>query len=311
VIVETPESTVLVTGISGRLGRLLARRLHRLHSVIGIDRRPFPEAPRDIIMHRVDIRSRKAEDVFRTSKIDTVIHLNVVHNPRDMGESAHRFNLVGTRQILEHCVRYDVRKLIVLSTANLYGASPDTMRYLAEDAPLMAGSSSTLARDLVELDMLCSAFFWQHPRVETVILRPVHICGTVSNAPSNYLRLPRIPKLIGFDPLMQLIHEEDAISAILATMQAGARGVFNVCGPPAVPLSSVIEALGKPALPVPHILLKSVLKRMFRSSIWTFPPDQIDHLRFGSMVDDSRIRKELGYLPKYSLEATLEPFRLR
>ncbi len=300
---------VLVTGISGRFGRLLTRHLHRTHTVLGIDRRPFPEAPRDVTLYRDDIRSRKTEDVFRTHRIDTVIHLNVMHNPREMGEGAHRFNLVGTRQILEHCERYHVQKLIVLSTANLYGAGPDTQRYLAEDAPLLGGSRSALGRDLVELDMLCSAFFWQHPEVETAILRPVHIVGTVLNGPSNYLRLPRLPVLWGFDPLLQLIHEEDVCAAVLAAMTPGARGVFNVAGPPSVPLTEVVRRTGKPRVVVPHLLWGPLMKRMFSAGLWSFPADQLDHLRYSCMVDDSRVRRELRFTPAYDLDATLEPFR--
>ena len=44
----------------------------------------------------------------------------------------------------------------------------------------------------VEVDMLAHGFFWRHPAVETVVLRPVHIVGpTIKNAPSNYLRNPQ------------------------------------------------------------------------------------------------------------------------
>ncbi|MBT9558441.1 MAG: NAD-dependent epimerase/dehydratase family protein [Myxococcales bacterium] len=298
---RTP-GTVLITGISGRFGRLLTRHLHRTHPVVGIDRRPFPEAPRDVVLHRADIRSRRAEDVFRTTPIETVIHLNVMHNPREMGAAAHRFNLVGTRHILELCERHGVHKLIVLSTANLYGASPDTMRYLAEDAPLLEGARSSLGRDLVELDMLCSSFFWQHPEVETVILRPVHLVGSVQNAPSNYLRLPKVPILMGFDPLVQVIHEDDVVQALRLTLTPGAKGVFNVAGPPAVPLRTLLALFGKRTVAVPHVVLEPLVKRMWRSGLWSFPPDQLDHLKFSCMVDDARIRRELGYTPTRSLE---------
>ena len=62
--------------------------------------------------------------------------------------------------------------------------------------------------------MLAQGFFWKHPETETVILRPVHIVGRVHNAPSNFLRLPTIPTLLGFDPMVQVIHEEDVVRAI-------------------------------------------------------------------------------------------------
>src|SRR5688572_21860875 len=56
---ETPR-TVIVTGIAGRLGRVLARRLHReACTVIGIDRRPLDWLPKDMVHHRIDIRSKR------------------------------------------------------------------------------------------------------------------------------------------------------------------------------------------------------------------------------------------------------------
>ena len=58
---------VLVTGISGAIGRMVADLLvHGGHEILGIDRRPWPDAPKGVQMHQVDLRKRPAEDVFRT-----------------------------------------------------------------------------------------------------------------------------------------------------------------------------------------------------------------------------------------------------
>ena len=52
-----------------------------------------------------------------------------------------------------------------------------------------------------------------------VILRPAHIVGPhVRNAPSKYLRLRVIPALMGFDPMVQLIHEEDVCRALVLAL---------------------------------------------------------------------------------------------
>jgi len=48
------EGAVLVTGVCGRLGKLLARELHRTDQVVGVDRRPFDDRPKDIVHHQVD-----------------------------------------------------------------------------------------------------------------------------------------------------------------------------------------------------------------------------------------------------------------
>lgn len=301
--------SIVVTGISGRLGRLLARQLHRQHPIIGIDRRPFELAPADVKMHRIDIRSRRCEDVFRTNDVEAVIHLNVMHDPRKDSEEAHTFNVMGTQQLLEYCVKYDVPKLIFLSTANHYGTGPRTQRYLKEDAPLMGAALDHNQRALVELDMLCTTFFWQHPEVETVVLRPVHILGPVRNAASNYLRLPRVPKLMGFDPMIQGIHVDDIVAALIKALTPGARGVYNVTGPDPVPLSAILDRLNKPILPVPHPLFKFTVKQMFKAHLWSFPPAELEHLMYGCMIDGSRIREELGLKPTRSMTDIVELFR--
>ena len=62
---------VLVTGIAGTLGRLTAVKLLRHgYEVIGIDRRPWPEAPEEVELFQADIRKRPAEDVFRSHRPD-------------------------------------------------------------------------------------------------------------------------------------------------------------------------------------------------------------------------------------------------
>ena len=91
--------------------------------------------------------------------------------------------------------------------------------------------------------MLASSFFWKQQSCETVILRPVHILGGVRNAPSNYLRLPWVPTLLGFDPMVQVIHELDVVESIVRALTPGVRGIFNVVGPGEVPLSTILREL--------------------------------------------------------------------
>ncbi len=300
---------VVITGISGRLGRLLALDLHREHAVVGIDRRPFEGAPSDVTLHQLDIRSRRCEDVFRHGKVDAVVHLNIMHDPRRSAEEHHTFNVIGTQQVMEYCVRHKIPKLVVLSTANVYGPHPRSQMYLTEDAPLMASETDPQVRDLVTTDMLTCGFVWRHPEIETVVLRPVHILGTVRNAPSNYLRLPRIPKLLGFDPMIQVMHEHDVVRALRLVLAPGVRGVFNVAGPPAVPLSVLLAETGRPVLEIPHPIFESLMRSLYALRVWSFPPPEIGFLKYACLADDSRIRFELDYEPRVDLRAILQDFR--
>jgi UDP-glucose 4-epimerase len=298
--------TVLVTGIAGNLGRALAKLLHTETQVIGIDRRPFAGRPKDIVHHQVDIRKARVAEAFRRRRIDALIHLGIMHDPRDPRSEAHSFNVVGTHKILDLCVRHAVRKVVVLSSANVYGPRPDNSNFLPEETPLMAAERFSEMRDLIELDMYAQSFMWKHPEIETVLLRPVNIVGpTVRNAPSNYLRLPRPLTVMGFDPMVQLIHEEDVCRALVLALRPGLRGVFNVTGPGQVPLSTVLRELGRTPIPVPHLLVRPLVRRAFDARLTSFPPEEVDHIQYLCVVDGSRFAREAGWAPHYSLRETI------
>ena len=298
--------SVLVTGISGNLGRALAKQLHAETRVVGVDRRPFAGKPKDIEHHQVDLRKARVEEAFRHRPVEAVIHMGIMHDPHMPFSEAHSFNLVGTQRILELCVRHGVRKVVVLSSASVYGPRPENSNFLEEETPLMAADRFSDVRDLIELDMYAQSFMWKHPEVETVIVRPVNIVGpTVRNAPSNYLRLEVPITVMGFDPMLQLIHEEDACRALVLALRPGLRGVFNVTGPGEVPLSMVLRELGRRPLPVPQPLLRAMVRRAFQARITSFPPEEVDHIQYLCVVDGSRFAREAGWSPRYTLRETI------
>jgi UDP-glucose 4-epimerase len=297
---------VLVTGISGNLGRALAKLLHTETRVVGLDRRPFTGKPKDIEHFEIDVRKAKVEEIFRRHRIEALIHLGIMHDPRMPFTEAHSFNVVGTQKILDLCVRHRVKKAVVLSSANAYGPRPDNSNFLPEETPLMGADRFSDVRDLIELDMFAQSFMWRHPELETVLLRPVNIVGpTVRNAPSNYLRLERPPTVMGFDPMIQLIHEEDVARACVLALRPGIRGVYNVTGPGEVPLSAILRELGREPVPVPHFLLRPLVRRAFEARLIGFQPEEVDHIQYLCVVDGSRAARELGWTPKYSLRETI------
>lgn len=299
------QGTVMVTGACGRLGKHVVRVLHRERRVVAVDRRPFPDKPKDVVHEMVDIRRKKLKDLFRAEPIEAVVHLGVMHDPRASSTEHHSWNVAGFQKLLEYVAHFNVPKLVVLSSANVYGPQPSNAQFLNEDAPLLGGARFSEIRDLIEVDMLAQGFFWKHPTTETVILRPVHIVGRVHNAASNFMRLPTIPTLMGFDPMVQLIHEADVVSAVDRALVEGRRGIYNLAGPEALPLSHIIKLLGKQSVPIPYTLGKAVLKRLWQFRLTTFPVPELDHIRYVCMVDDRRARDELGYAPKVTVEDTV------
>jgi UDP-glucose 4-epimerase len=296
---------VLITGICGRLGKQLARVLHRERPVVGIDRRPFLDKPKDIVHAQVDIRRKKLKDVFRAGDIEAVVHLGVMHDPRASAAEHHSWNVAGFSKLLEYVSQFRVPKLVVLSSANVYGPQPSNPQFLTEDAPLLGGQNFSDIRDLIEVDILAQSFFWKLPETETVVLRPVHILGSVHNAPSNFLRLNPVLTVMGFDPMAQVVHQSDVVHAIELALRPGIRGIFNVAGPEPVPLSQFIKILKRQRISIPYSLARIVLGRMWSLRLSTFPVPELDHIRFVCMVDDRRARQVLGFTPQMSLEETV------
>jgi UDP-glucose 4-epimerase len=295
---------VVVTGICGRLGRRVARLLHRERPVIGIDHRPFPDRPADVVHHELDLRSARVREVFRDGP-QALVHLGVMHDPRRDSAENLVWNLTVAQHLLSYAEQFGVKKIVLLSSGNVYGPRPDNPQFFTEDAPLLGAAAFGAIRDLVELDMAVQAFIWKNAGIETVILRPAHILGTVRNAPSNYLRLSVAPTLLGFDPMVQVVHQEDVVNALALALKPGVRGIFNLAGPAPVALSRALELLGRPTVPVPHALARFGVERLFRVRATSFPAPELDFIRYVCMIDDARARRELGYAPRHGLVSTL------
>lgn len=296
---------VLVTGIDGRLARRLLRRLHRVRPVIGLGERPARGMPSDVEHFQVDAERSAARQIFARGDVGAIVHLGVVHDPRNQHARSRSRNLLLFQRVIDFAEQYKIPKVVLLSSGNTYGPRPENAQLLTERAPLLAGGRFSEMHALVELDLHAQSVLWRAPELEVVVLRAANVLGTVRNAPSNYLRLPAPPVVLGFDPMVQAVHQDDVVQAIERALEPGVRGIFNVSGPPPVALSRALELLGRRPVPVPHTLLRGGLSGLYRLGITNFPAPELDFIRYVCMVDDGLIRRQLGYTPAHDLVSTL------
>ena len=305
-----PGEKLLITGIAGGLGRLIAKRLGDYFKVAGVDRSPWEGFPPNVSMHVVDLRKRKFEDVFRTERPDALVHHAFVRHFRSDPRVRHEVNVLGTKRVLEYAIAYGVKRVVVLSSSYVYGALPDNPFYLNEDFPLNVSRTYPEVRDLAEVDTLATAFLWRHPEVTTAILRPVNTLGYYTNsAVRRYLAQRWVPTVLGFNPMWQFIHEEDVADAVALALQSGAHGVFNVIGPGAVPLKVAIRETGGTAVPLPESALRAVAGRLFRLGLYHTPPGAIDFLKYPCVIDGEAFQHATGFTPLFSLEDTFASVR--
>jgi UDP-glucose 4-epimerase len=255
----------------------------------------------------VDLRKRRFEDVVRTERPTVVVHMAFLRHTQKDEPARHDVNVRGTKELLDHCVKYGVKQLLVFSNGQVYGASPENPYYMDEDAPLSASRSYPEIRDLVEVDTLATAFMWRYPHIRTTVLRPVNVIGYyVHSMIGQYLRERRVPTVMGFDPMMQFIHEEDFARAISLAVEHRLQGVFNVVGPGEVPLHTAIREAGSTAIPLPEILLRPALAGLFDFGLFPYPPGALDYLKFPITVSGERFIDATSFRPDYSLRETLE-----
>ena len=301
---------VLITGISGGQGRLLTRRLRENYEVCGVDRASWDGAPRGVNVHVVDIRKKKFEDVIRTEMPTAIVHLGFVRHFRTSERERYDVNVRGTKQLLDHCVNHGVQSLVVMSSSYVYGAFPENPYFMDEDQPLSASRSYPEIRDLVEVDTLASAYLWRYPHIRTCVLRPVNVLGHyVHSMIGRYLREPRVPTVMGFDPMMQFIHEEDLSEAIALALEHGLQGVFNVTGPGQVPLHTAIRETGGTAWPIPEPLMRPLFKRLFRWGLIPFPPGAIDYLKYPVTLSGQRFVEATNFRCLFGLEEIFHSVR--
>jgi UDP-glucose 4-epimerase len=301
---------VLVTGIAGGQGRLIATELLGRFAVTGVDRDPWPGHPREIDLHLLDLRKRKFEDIFRTVRPDTVVHHAFVRHFRGDPELRHEVNVLGTQRLLDFAAASGVKRIVVLSSGYVYGALPENPTFIDEEAPLNVSRTYPEVRDLAEVDHLVTTFLWQHPEIATTILRPVNVLGATSHsAIARFLRAPLVPMMMGFDPMMQFIHERDVARAVVQAIDVGTHGVFNVTGSGAVPLSVAVRETGGIAIPFPEPLARLLFEQLFRFGLYHTPAVAIDFLKYVCTLDGRRFRHVTGFAPQHSLRETFAAVR--
>lgn len=299
---------VLVTGISGKLGRLVGKRLVDAgHRVIGVDRRPWARAPEGIEMHQTDIRKRSAEDVFRSEQPGAVIHMATVTHLTNQSPDRFRINLQGTRAVVDHCHHYGVKQMVFVGRHTYYGAAPDSPLYHTEDEPPMSLHSFPELADLVAADLYAGSALWRYPEVDTCVLRMCYTLGPSCHGTlASFLRGPRVPTVLGFDPLYHFMNELDSADAIVLALEKRLRGVFNVAGPAPVPLSVIIRETGRQNTPVPEALVNITLGRF---GLPRLPKGAVEHLKYPIVIDSAAFRKATGFEHVYDENETMAAFR--
>ena len=287
---------IAITGLGSYLGRSLVRRLLQRSPnirIVGLDcRRPFRLDPL-VRFHTVDLTEPTADsrvaEVLAEERAEAVVHTAFRSEPTPNLEMDHELETIGSLHVMNACAAAKVKRLVVASSTMLYGPWPDNPNFLTEQHPLRGHPGSHSVSNRVQVESLLAQWRAHHPDTEVTVLRFCWIFGPTSwDHGARYFSRILVPKLMGYDPLMQFVHEEDGVHALETATLHQHPGVFNVVGRGVLPLSTILRIAGKRILSMPSPILYRMAYYPSQGQTGDPPEGFYDYLRYLWVADGQR-----------------------
>lgn len=190
----------------------------------------------------------------------------------------------------------NLRTVVALSSTAVYGVARSSPLLFAEafagepDEPEPSSVCARWAQSLrtaeATLRELCATV---GARLCTLRAAPI-VGGPIQSTLGRYLASPLPVRVLGYDPLMQVLHYHDLLSALVAAVEIGAAGVLNIVGRGVTPLSRLTASAGVLAPPLPAMLARPLVARTIGTA----------RLRWRSVAEGRRAVQILGLTPRLS-----------
>src|SRR5689334_10568823 len=225
---DQPMPVVAVTGAAHGIGRALTLRLAAspdVKKVIAID-----SDRGDItgVTWRVaDVRDPALAG--RLAGADVVVHADHDLAPDSDARPRRAFNVRGAQTVLTAAAAGRIGRVVLVTSAMVYGARPDNPVPLAEDAPLAVDPDSSVAGDLLEIEQLARRSPRTNPGMAVTVVRPAALVGDdVDTLVTRHFEAPRLLTVKGCAPRWQFCHIDDLVSALELAAVGDVTGDFAV-----------------------------------------------------------------------------------
>lgn len=311
-----PSYRVALTGCRTFLGDRLIQALEDdpdCEAIVTMDIRP-PVSGRAKTRHvRLDLTNPLADGhmakVLESERIDVLVHTAFLAYPSHAESWAHELEAIGSLYVMNAAATANIKKLVLTSTTAVYGAHPSNPAFLAEDHPLKGIRESRWVMDRVAAERELARLAKDYPQIITTSLRFCMTVGpTIRNFYTKMLSQQWVQTLLGFDPLVQYLHEDDAVAALVKAVKEDHPGAYNIVGDGRIYYSDALRLGGRIPVPVPRFLAYPAANALFNIELSVVPGSFLNFFTFTWAADDRKMRDVMGFSPSYTSRGALLSF---
>ncbi len=305
---------VALTGSDSAFGRALVEACEadpQVAQVIALDGKPRADGGPKTTYRELDLVHPASVEPLSDALVraDVVVHTAFLARPQFRGGWAHELETTGTRHLLLATEAANVGAFVMRSTTLVYGAQASHPARIPESASLDGRLAGSFLRDKVEAELQVQRFAERHPDRTVTLLRFAPLLGigaeTIGTA---YLGQRLCPTLLGFDPVTQFIHLEDAVEATRLAIHRHVAGAVNVAAPGVLALSDAIRLSGATRLPLPEAAVRRTMGLLWTLEVGALPPGLVSFLRYPVVGDLTAMTERLGFTPRFAVRDAVLAF---
>jgi nucleoside-diphosphate-sugar epimerase len=302
-------AVVAVTGAGSDLGAAVLAELARsprIAAVAGVDRTVAAPAPDPAGGgHRAEVSWRQLDAVDPRlpqafDGVDAVVHLAVDLRPDKDRAGQRQQNTRAAQTVLTAAFAAGVRRVVLVTSAMVYGARPDNPVPLPDDAPLRAVPEASAVGDLLEVERIAAKARRTHRGLVVTVLRPAIVLGAGDREPlATLLAAPRLLRIRGAAGHWQFCHVVDLAAAIELALLGELAGAVNVGSDGWLDSTELERITGRRGLELPERVAVGTAERLHRLGLTPAPPSELAYLIHPWVVDTGRLR-DAGWRPRYT-----------
>jgi nucleoside-diphosphate-sugar epimerase len=238
------------------------------------------------------------------------VHLDVDQSPDTDHRQRRAYNVRGAQTVVTAAAAVRVRRVVLVTSAMVYGAQADNPVPLPENAPLAAEPDDGIVGDFLEIEELAAMAPVAHPGMTVTVLRPAALVGPgIDTVVTRHFEAPRLLTVKGCVQRWQFCHVDDLVGALELAVAGQVSGQLAVGCDGWLESDQVEEVTGRRRFELPAAITFGTAQRLHRIGVTPAPATDLHYVVYPWVADCTSLRAA-GWKPSHdnteALTALLE-----